>query len=230
MDVKLTVLSPNYPTPGGTVRSLADAYTSLQLSQFLRLFDAAQFNGYTPLSENVRQTMQSLASMAINLRLSQENVTCNDATVRADWQQNYTFIGDAATVYNQTEQLSVRLQRVPGNGWYITDFQGDNGKVQGVVPGPQTADTASPDLAVAGTTIDGRPVSSGTPIQVGAGTRTVVVDITNNGTATFANGAVLPVTITLQDTNGTNVTTIDTFNGSVPNPINVGSTMPVQAT
>ncbi len=182
MDVKLTVLQPNYPTPGGTVRALADSYTSLQLSQFLRLFDSAQFNGYTPLSENIRQTMQSLSSMAINLRLSQENITCNDATVRADWQQNYSFISNPKAVFKQSEQLSVRLQRTPGAGWFITDFQGDNGKVQGV-PGPQTVDTAAPDLEISSTTIDGRPVSSAAPLQVSAGPHTVAVNIANNGTA-----------------------------------------------
>jgi hypothetical protein len=228
MDVRLTVLSPNYATPGGTVRAVADAYTSLQLSQFLRYFDAAQFSGYTPLSENIRQTMQSLASMSINLRLSQENVTCNDATVRADWQQNYTFIADPS-VYNQTEQLSVRLQRAPGTGWFITDFQGDNGKVQGV-PGPQTADAAAPDLEVTSTTIDGRPVSVGVPLQVGGGSHSVAVTVSNNGTAPLQAGVLLPLIMTVQDKNGTNVTTIDSFNGTVPSPLSNGNTTMVTAT
>jgi hypothetical protein len=228
MDVKLTVLAPNYPTPGGTVRALADAYTSLQLSQFLRWFDAAQFNGYTPLSENIRQTMQSLASMAINLRLSQENVTCNDATVRADWQQNYSFIGDPKTVFNQTEQLSVRLQRTPGTGWLIADFQGDNGRVQGV-PGPQTTDTAAPDLEIVSTTIDGRPVSAVAPLQVAAGPHSVVVNIANNGSAPLSGSVSFPVVITIQDTNGTNVTTVDTFKGTVPAPLSNGDSAPVMA-
>src|SRR5262249_37787000 len=151
-----------------------------------------------------------LSTMSINLRISQENISCNDATVRADWQQNYTFQADPQTVFGQTEQLSARLQRVPGRGWYIVDFQGDNGKVQGV-PGPQSGDAAAPDLAVTGADIGNGPLNPLTPGTVSPGTHTVTVTIKNNGSADLI--VPLPLTITVNNSSNQQVST---FTGNMP--------------
>ncbi len=148
MDVRLHVTQPGYDDPPTRLQSLANAYTSLQQQQFLSFFDP-NFPGYTQLQENIRNTFFNLNSMQINLRVSQSQITCNDATVRADWQQIYTFKNDPLQLTtHQQEQLTARMTRVPGKGWFITDFQGDNGTVQGVAPGPQTTFIAQPSLQV----------------------------------------------------------------------------------
>jgi hypothetical protein len=93
MDVRLHITAPAYDDPATRLRSLAGAYTSLQQQQFLSYFDPS-YAGYTQLQENVRNTFLNLASMQINLRISQTNITCNDASLRADWEQIYTFRSD----------------------------------------------------------------------------------------------------------------------------------------
>ena len=173
MDVRLHVTQPGYDDPPTRLQGLAAAYTQLQSQQFLAYFDPT-YSGYTQLQENIRNTFLNLSSMQINLRVSQSSITCNDATIRADWQQNYTFKGDQTcanaqagtscqkVLFKQTEQLTARMTRLPGKGWFITDFQGDNGTVQGVPPGPQTTFTAQPELQVTSLQI----VTSSTSTQV----------------------------------------------------------------
>ena len=223
MDVRLTVLEPSYASPAGVVRNLADAYDALQYSQFIRWFDPSEFNGYTFVAENIRQTMLRLSTMSINLRVSQENISCNEATVRADWQQNYTFQDNPRAVFSQEEQLSARLHRVPGKGWYITDFQGDNGRVQGV-PGPQTADTAAPDLVVTNVVIDDTRLDPAQSSPVFPGTHTVTVTVSNTGNAALTQ----PLPFTMNVTNGQSQQA-STFSGTVPAPLAVGQSTTVTA-
>jgi len=224
MDLKLTVVAPNYGTPTQAVRALADAYGSLQLSQFLRAFDSNSFPGFTQLSENMRQTLQSLNSMNINIRSSQDNVTCNDATTRADWQQNYTFRNSPNEVFSQEEQLSVRMRLVPGIGWLITDFQGDNGTVQGVPPGPQITDQALPDLVVTSSSLGQSQLDILNPSPVAPGLHTVKATVSNTGNADLI--ANMPVTISLLDANSS---VIATATQNVPLPVSQGSTGVVSA-
>ena len=170
MDVKLHILAGAYDDPPTVVRDLAQAYGGLQITTFLNYFDQTGFSGFTALSENVRNTFPSLASMSINPRISQSAITCNDATVRADWVQNYTYKINPSVTYSQSEQLSMRMTRTPGKGWLITDFQGDNGTVQGQLPGPAVTSTPLPDLTInagdvfPGTTTGGTVVSTGSQV------------------------------------------------------------------
>jgi len=190
MDVRLHVTPPGYDDPPTRLQNLAAAYMSLQSQQFLSFFDPTAYSGYTQLQENIRDTFLNLSSMQINVRVSQSNLNCNDATIRADWDQNYTFKNDQTCVnaqagtcqkqlFTQHEQLTARMTRRPGSGWYIVDFQGDNGKVQGAAPGPQTTfappSAGSVDLAV-GTVA---PENS----LIGTQTATLDVLIANVGTA-----------------------------------------------
>ena len=92
MDVKIHVLASTYDDPTTRVLNLAAAFGSLQVTQFLSFFDQAAFSGYNSLEQNVRNTFPVLASMNINPRVSQANISCNDVTVRADWVQNYTIL------------------------------------------------------------------------------------------------------------------------------------------
>lgn len=171
MDVRVRVLPPQYEGPGQRLRSLSDAYQQLQLNTFLSFFDES-YSGLPELQESIRRTFDSLASMNINLRLSQAAMGCNEATVRADWEQAYTFKEDQTcanaplgtlcqrVVFKQLEQLTVRLKRVPGKNWYITEFQGDNGTVQGTPPGPIQRDTSLPDLRIASLSPSTLPVTA----------------------------------------------------------------------
>ena len=190
MDVRVHVTQPGYDDPATRLQGLAAAYVSLQSQQFLGFFDPS-YAGFTQLQENIRNTFLNLSSMQINLRVSQANVTCNEATLRADWDQKYTFKNDPTCasaaagsscqkpLFSQTEQLTARMVRVPGRGWFITDFQGDNGTVQGVPPGPQTVfaapQTGTVDLEVGAIA----PVGS----YIGTLPGAVDVTITNVGTA-----------------------------------------------
>lgn len=170
MDVKLHILAPAYDDPSTVVRDLAQAYSNLQSTSFLNLFDQSGFSGFTALSENIRNTFPTLASMSINPRVSQAAITCNDATVRADWVQNYTYKTNPSITFSQSEQLSMRMTRTPGKGWLITDFQGDNGTVQGQLPGPAQTSTPQPDLQInsgdvfPGTTPGGLVVATGSQV------------------------------------------------------------------
>ena len=147
MDVKLVIAQPQYGTPTQTVQNLASAYSSLQYSPFAAYFDS-NAPGIATYLNNVQRTLQTLNSMSINLLSSQDTVTCNDAVTRADWQQNYTFIGSPNAVLGNNEQLTVTMHRTPGTGWLITNMIGDNGTVQGKLPGPLVTSAALPDLVV----------------------------------------------------------------------------------
>ncbi|MCU1308876.1 MAG: hypothetical protein JWO20_1, partial [Candidatus Angelobacter sp.] len=167
MDVRLRVLKGDYEDPATRLQSAAAVFQTLQSERFMSFFDTS-FANYGTLSETIRRTFEGLASMTLHLRISQASINCNEATVRADWQQNYTFKSDgtcdnlpAGTVcqrvlFTQTEQLTTRMIRAADSsgsrilGWNIVDFQGDNGTVQGTPPGPRTVDTALPDLQVQG--------------------------------------------------------------------------------
>lgn len=184
MDVRLHILAGAYDDPATVVRDLAQAYSTLQLTTFLNYFDQTAFTGFTQLSENYRNTLTTLASMSINPRVSQAQISCNDATVRADWVQNYSTKTNPTVTFSQSEQLSMRMTRTPGKGWLIVDFQGDNGTVQsaGQLPGPIATDAATPDLAV----ISVFPGSSATQTVVGPGAAQAFTAVIQNvGSAAF---------------------------------------------
>ncbi|HUQ50208.1 MAG TPA: CARDB domain-containing protein [Terriglobales bacterium] len=171
MDVRVRVLPPQYENPSERLHSLTDTYQQLQPNRFTSFFDES-FSGLTELQESIRRTFASLASMSINLRVSQANIGCNEATIRADWDQNYTFKEDQTcvnaplgsecqrVVFRQSEQLTARMKRIPGKNWYITDFQGDNGTVQGTPPGPIQRDTSLPDFHISALTISSAPAAA----------------------------------------------------------------------
>ena len=240
VDIRLRVNAPAYDNPTDTLYKLAAAYSALQSSQFLQFF-STDFSGLTSLQENIRKTFPQLSSMQINLKVSQSTVNCNDATVRADWDQKYTFTNDNScastptggvcnrTVFNQTEQLTARMVRIPGKGWYINDFQGDNGTVQGVPAGPITTDTAIADLTISNLKqVSGASRRSAT-LAVAAGTATYQATISNIGSADLT---VSPdVVFTLLDADGATVATdtekapvplakgaSETVNGTITNP------------
>ena len=231
VDIRLRVNAPAYDNPTDTLYKLAAAYSALQSSQFLNFF-SSDFSGLTNLQENIRKTFPQLSSMQINLKVSQSTVNCNDATVRADWDQKYTFATDNScaatppggvcnrTVFNQTEQLTARMVRIPGKGWYINDFQGDNGTVQGVPAGPITTDSAIADLTISGLHQVSAGSRRGTTGAVAAGTATYQATVTNIGSADLT---VSPdVVFTLLDAAGATVAT-DTEKAPVPLAKNGGS-------
>jgi hypothetical protein len=227
-DVRLHVLPPAYDDPATRLRNLAGAYTTLQQQQFLSYFDPT-YAGYTELQENVRNTFLNLASMRINLRISQTNITCNDASLRADWEQIYTFRSDETcsnaaagqscqrVVFRQAEQLTARMTRIPGKGWFISDLQGDNGTVQGVPPGPQTTFVAQPNLQVTGLTLGNQQPQSKvlarsgvrasannatqTPVGLAAGTNFFIATVTNIGNAPLTQQPQLRISLLDADNN-----------------------------
>ncbi len=230
MDVKVHVLPPTYDDPATRFRNLAAAYSTLQLQQFLAFFDENNFPGFTALSENARNTFPGLGSMNINLRMSQAAISCNDATVRADWQQNYTFkqvcqnfavgtqtvqaCSDPNVPFSQTEQLSARMVRTPGKGWFITDFQGDNGKVQGV-PVIVSPDTAAPDLLISS-------VSAGGGGILATGDQTVYAHVINLGSADVTQNTTVQFVLYKQS-DGTQLA-VATANVAAPIAANGGTT------
>jgi hypothetical protein len=135
LDVRLTIAQPGYDDPATRLRNLAQAYSALQQAQFMQFFDPVNYPGYSTLQENVRTTLASLSSMTINLQPAQAEVGCQQAVVRTTWIQKYSYKSNPAENFNQTEGLTVRFSRTPGTGWLITDFQGDNGTLQGIPPG-----------------------------------------------------------------------------------------------
>ena len=229
MDVRLHLTQPAYDDPQTRLQSLASAYVSLQSQQFLSFFDPT-YSGYTQLQENIRNTFLNLSSMQIHLRVSQANVTCNEATVRADWEQKYTFKGDQTcanaaagsgcqrVLFTQSEQLTARMTRVPGKGWFVSDFQGDNGTVQGTAPGPQTTFSAQPSLEVTGLQVFAPASSSAQQAQGGhqraTGQQPAVglAPGVNHFVATVQNIGNAPLTqqpqlrFSLLDANGTEIT------------------------
>ncbi len=233
----LQVLPPAYDDPATQLRNLAAAYTSLQSARFLSYFDP-DFGGLPMLQENIRRTFASLSSMNINLRISQAEVNCNAATVRADWQQNYSFPQNTGLVYHQSEQLTARFTRVPGRGWLINDFQGDNGTVQGVPPGPITSDLALPELQVTNITTaaaqggggglraaSGSEGNAANPVPVAPGTVNVRFTVTNVGRAPLTQAVTIHVA--LLDLNHVELAGGDVV---VNPPLAVGGTVNLQTT
>ncbi len=225
MDVKVHVLAASYDDPQTRVLNLASSYGTLQVSQFLSFFDETAFSGYSSLAENVRNTFPLLSSMNINPRVSQANISCNDATVRADWVQNYSYKSNPTLAFNQSEQLSIRMLRTPGVGWKIYDFQGDNGTVQGQLPGPAVTTNPQPDLQV--TAVFASYVGQGTSQSqiVPPGAQSFTAVVSNVGGADLA--AATNVRISLQDTQGGILTSADV---PLTIPLAAGSTQNVTAT
>jgi hypothetical protein len=237
----LHVLAPAYDDPVTQLSNLAAAYSALQPEQFLRYFDPIGFTGFTALSENIRRTFVELNSMNINLRPSQSVVNCNDATLRADWEQNYTFKENTNVVFHQTEQLTARLTRYPGRGWFINDFQGDSGTVQGVPPGPIRTDNALPELRIEQITTSSAQPLRGTAVLAARGR--VALSATDLGTgvlpispgvtrfvARVRNVGTVPLTqpvkmhFSLIDANGVEIGSVDV---DIPVPLGVNQAVDV---
>jgi hypothetical protein len=176
-DFRLRVLPETFPSPEEVLQGMKGAYEALQPNQFMDYFSTEKYYGYTQLSENIRRTFPTLSSMSINLRISQTQRRCNEATVRADWQQNFVLRDGACSqlpsqICSQEEQLTLRMERTPGKYWKVTDIQGDNGTVQGLPAGPNI-DANTFDVEVAGIT----PA----PSYVGSLSGVINVDIGNHG-------------------------------------------------
>src|SRR5579864_5671861 len=111
--------------------------------------------------------------------------------------------------------------RTPGRGWFITDFQGDNGTVQGAPPGPQTSFTAQPNLQVTGLQIVASSTSQQTQrrqrianapsaasapqgvVGLAPGVNHFVATVTNVGNAPLTQQPQLHFSVI--DTNGTEI-------------------------
>ncbi len=224
MDVKIHVLAAAYDDPTTRVRNLAAAYGTLQSTQFLAFFDETGFGGYSSLAENVRNTFPLLASMNINPQVGQPGVICNDASVRVDWVQNYTYKANPNIPFSQSEQLTIRMSRAPGKGWYITDFQGDNGTVQGQLPGPAVTTNPLPDLQVTSVYASYTGGSTAAAQVVPPGPQSFTAVVANIGGADLSAATV--VRFTLLDSNNTALTTTDV---SLPLPLTAGSTQNLTA-
>jgi len=230
MDVRLTVGAPSYDDPATRLSSLVSAYDALQISQFLSFFDPS-YSGYTSLQQNIQNTFPTLASMNINLVTSQNTIDCNTATLRGTWDQKYTFVNDGTcasvaagqtcqrVVFDQSEQLTVQMTRTPGKGWFITNFQGDNGQVNGTPPGPIVQDVAIADLTL--TNLQAQ--AGGTSIAPGNVPFTATVNNVGNGTL----NVVANVLWTLYDSAGNQIVTTTT---QTPIPLAGGSSTQVTAT
>jgi hypothetical protein len=231
MDVRVRVLAPSYDDPQTRLQNLAAAYISLQPSQFLAFFDES-YPGYATLTENIRKTFAALNAMNINLVVSQANTSCNDATVRADWSLNYTFKENpTAQVPTQKEQLSVKFVRKPGRGWFINDFQGDNGTV---APGPvANTDVALPDLTITllppGTGPQGYTARGGTApatssVPVPSGRNTFMATVTNAGDGTLTTGTTVHFSLRDASNNEISGTGVD---ATLPSGLAAGATTTV---
>ena len=208
MDALLHILPAGYDNPTNRIQNLAQTYATLQPEQFLAFFDQS-YSGYTQLAENIRNTFGQLQSMTINLQVSQVNVNCNDADVRATWQQNYTFKADQTcsnvpagqacqrVVFIQNENLTMHMTRVPGKGWYITSIQGDSGKVQGQPPGPVQTSTTAPDLTISSGTI--QTANGGTSIAPGNNTFLATVQNIGNGPLSATDGTTAGIRFSVVD-------------------------------
>jgi len=212
MDLKLLVLDPSYGTPTQTVQSLASAYSSLQYGPFSAFFDSTG-PGISSYLNNMQTTLQTLNSMNINIVSSQDTITCNDAVTRANWQLNYTFKGSPNSVLSSNEQLTVTMHRSPGVGWLISNMIGDNGTVQGALPGPLVTNTALPDLVVSSASLGNASLSSSTPSSINPGQVSVQATIGNIGNADLITN--MPVVLSLLDASNTVVSSV-TQNLSLP--------------
>jgi FecR protein/CARDB len=190
-ETMLHILRPSYDDPGTRLSNLANSYSTLRADAFMAYFDSANYPGYTTLYENIRKTMLSLSSINVLVRLNgAPSVVCNDATLSAQWQSNYTFRGVTDITTQRPENITVRMHRSVGQGWFVTDFQGDNGTVQGVPPGPNSSDAALADLTVndAGIIVNGT-YTKGSNIAVSGGPTTFGATIQNVGNAAFTGPA-----------------------------------------
>jgi len=235
----LHVLPDNSPQPADILRGLADAYMNLQTQGVMGYFDQSQFSNYTQLQENVRKTFAELTSMTINVLPLSTDTKCNSAALRASWNQNYSFKTNPTIVFNQSEQLTVRLQRTPGKGWLITELQGDNGTLQGNPPGPVgSADSgARPDLDISdiksdqghGNLVRGRAVRansfSGQLPPLTPGVHTYQVTFTNTSQLNLTQS----VDVTLQFVDSTGGVLL-TQNGTVMPPLAPAASEPVDFT
>ncbi len=190
VDYRVRVLPETYPGPEEVLQGLAQAYEALQPNRFMDYF-SDEFSGYTQLSENIRRTFPTLESMNINLRISQSIRRCNEATLRADWQQNFRLrngscvVSSTAGLCFQESQLTMRMVRTPGKHWKILELQGDNGTVQGLPPGPNV-DGNLPNLQIRNLQVVGS--------LIGLSTGVITVDVFNEGASTSGtifNGIVL---------------------------------------
>ncbi len=243
MDVKIHVLAPFYDDPATRIQNLAAAYSTLQPTQFLSFFDQTAFAGYNSLAENVRNTFPTLASMNINpVPSGPPTINCNDATLGVDWAQNYTYQANPAIAFSQREHLTVRMTRTPGRGWYITDFQGDNGTVQGQLPGPATTDNPLPDMIMNSVYATYAGNSSTTAQLVPPGPQSFSAMISNVGGATLtagtsvqfalldaSNNVLTSTTVPLTVPLGINATQTVTATLNVPNTLAIGAPFQVGA-
>ena len=247
MDNKVHILAGTYDDPATRLKNLAAAYSALQISQFLSYFDQINFSGYNALSQNVQSTFPTLASMNINVIVSQNTQSCNTANLRANWDLNYQnkpvcsavpVLDSSGNPTGQTqqvcstpplqkasEQLQVRMNRTPGVGWQVTDFQGDNGTVTnnvGALPAGPSATTfsAEPDVVVAGLQI-ANSVSANNSINVAGNTTTnFTVTVANTGDADLTT--VMPVHFAIRDGSGNEL--VGT-NQNIPTPLAKGGTV-----
>ena len=220
----LHVTRPGYDDPSTRMTNLASAYSTLKPDQFMAFFDSSNFPGYTALSENIRATMLELSSMNVLVRLNgAPNVACNDATLSGQWQSNYTFKGATTLTTQPPENITVRMHRTVGQGWFITDFQGDNGTVQGTPPGPQTQQQALPDPAVVDLGVfNNITYTTGSSLSISGGATTFGATITNSGDADLTQSVSLAWTVT------TGSTTLATFASSLTTPLSPGQSTQVQ--
>src|SRR5262249_9829377 len=141
--------------------------------------------------------------------------------------QNYTFQEDQTcsnaapgsgcrpVLFKQTEQLTVRMLRTPGKGWFITDFQGDNGTVQGAPPGPQVTDMAQPDIQVQSLAAAGAASGAKRSVKGGGASVAGLVVGANRFVATIVNTGNAPLSaqpgvhFSLRDANGAELATDD---------------------
>lgn len=222
----LHVMKPTYDDPPTRLVNLAASYSTLKPDQFLAFFDESGYPGYTSLAENIRNTMLSLSSMNVLVRMNgAPAVVCNDATLSATWQSNYTFKGVTSLTTQPAENITVRMRRTVGQGWFINDFQGDNGTVQGTPPGPQSADTALPDLTVNDVGVVVNSVySTGSNLAISGGTTTFGATIQNIGDASWTSGSTAVWTVTVSGSTLPAVTT------PIPAPLTAGQTAQITAT
>ncbi len=214
----LHVLRPAYDDPQTRLQNLGVAYGTLKPESFLAFFDSQQYTGYPVLSENIRATMQTLSAMSVKIIITTSSISCNVANLQATWQSNYTFKGSTQLLQQPAENVFVRMNRVVGQGWYITDFQGENGTVQGAPPGPQSnVDVALPDLQLTnvrasadGTT--GIPIGGAVPSNF-----YVLADVANVGNLAVTQAVDTQFNVTVGSFTVTGTV-------ALPNPFDVNAT------
>jgi hypothetical protein len=198
-ETNLRVIAPAYDDPISRLQGLALAYSARTPDMFMEYFDPVNFPGYSQLQENIRRTMETLSSMSIHIVVDDVSINCNEATVRAEWQENYSFLQAPDHVQHLTpQQMTVKFLRTPGKGWYITELAGDNGTVQGLPPGPVLTDTPAAQLSVLNVNV---VTIVGTPHRRAASTSGATLPIVPLGpvkfSATVSNTGSADVTLPL---------------------------------